>query len=97
LTYGGSQLIGGYRAIKVVSTMGNTTSVLGRINWNGPLVRIDIPNPLLYTRRLPSGLEAGANSYFVRGGYISGGAPEIVIDPVPLKNVKPTPVVKDVP
>jgi hypothetical protein len=32
--------------------------------------------------RLPSGLEAGANSNFIRGGFTSGGAPEIVIDPV---------------
>jgi hypothetical protein len=45
---------------------------------------------------LPGGLKAGADA-FVRGGYNSGNAPEIVIDPVLLKNVKPTPVVKDMP
>ena len=62
--------------------------------WNGSLLRIDIPNPLSSTPRLPSGLEAGANSNFIRGGYTSGGAPEIVINPVPIKDVKPSPVVR---
>ena len=62
--------------------------------WNGPLLRIDIPTPLSSSPRLPSGLEAGANSNFIRGGYTSGGAPEIVINPVPIKDVKPSPVVR---
>jgi hypothetical protein len=49
--------------------------------WNEPLRRIDIANPLLHNARLPGGLEAGANMYFRWGGYTAGGAAEIVIDP----------------
>ncbi|PPB84054.1 hypothetical protein B0O95_1041, partial [Mycetohabitans endofungorum] len=62
--------------------------------WNGPLFRVDIPNPLENNPRLPTGLEAGANSHFTRGGYTAGGAPEITIDPIPIKQVKPMPVVR---
>lgn len=60
--------------------------------WNGPLFRVDIPNPLQNNPRLPTGLEAGANSHFTRGGYTTGGAPEIIVDPIPIKQVKPIPV-----
>ncbi len=52
--------------------------------WNQPLVRIDVPDALDRTPRLPSGLEQGANDLFRAGGYTSGGAPELVIDPVPI-------------
>ena len=60
--------------------------------WNGPLTRVDVSNPLLNNPRLPSGLEAGANPLFIRGGYTSGGIPEIVIDPVLKSMIKHTPV-----
>jgi hypothetical protein len=62
--------------------------------WNGPLVRVDIPSPLNNNPRLPSGLEGGANSQFIRGGYTSGGAAEIVINPIPIGSVKHSPVMK---
>jgi hypothetical protein len=62
--------------------------------WNGPLIRIDISNPLQQTARLPSGLEGGANSLFIRGGFMPSGAPEIVIDPVPTSSVTKIPVKK---
>ncbi len=45
-------------------------------------VRIDIPNPT--GSRMPSGNEAGANKFWLPGGYTSGGIPEAAIDPTPL-------------
>jgi hypothetical protein len=60
--------------------------------WNGPLARVDISMPLGRNPRLPSGLESGANSLFIRGGFTPSGAPEIVIDPVPTSLVKSIPV-----
>ncbi|MFZ6774924.1 hypothetical protein ACO0LB_19645 [Undibacterium sp. SXout7W] len=62
--------------------------------WNGPLIRIDVPNPLNNNPRLPSGLEGGANSQFIRGGYTSGRAPEIVINPISVGSVVKLPVIK---
>jgi hypothetical protein len=60
--------------------------------WNGPLTRVDISAPLGRNPRLPSGLESGANSLFIRGGFTPSGAPEIVIDPVPTSLVESIPV-----
>jgi hypothetical protein len=62
--------------------------------WNGPLVRVDIPNPLKKFPRLSSGMEEGANSLFIRGGFTPSGAPEIVIDPVPTSTVTKIPLSK---
>ncbi|PNV72623.1 TIGR04388 family protein [Leptospira inadai] len=60
---------------------GKINKALG-VNWNEPLYRIDVHNPLLHNARLPIGIEGGANSKFRWGGYTSGGKPEVVIDPV---------------
>lgn len=59
--------------------------------WNEPVFRIDVHNPLLHNARLPSGLESGANDLFRWGGYTSGGLPEIVTDPIPLGGFSITP------
>jgi len=45
-------------------------------------VRIDISNPT--GLRMPSGNEAGANNFWLPGGYTSGRIPEATIDPTPL-------------
>ncbi|WP_407928278.1 hemagglutinin repeat-containing protein [Collimonas silvisoli] len=81
----------------LAETQGNNTLIKQQLGiepqyWNGPLVRIDIPNPLQFNPRLPSGLEGGANSQFMRGGYTPGSAPEITINSVPVKSVNPSPV-----
>lgn len=55
--------------------------------WNEPLLRIDIPSPLLSNARLPSGFERGANEFFRWGGYTLGGLREAVIDPVPANRI----------
>jgi hypothetical protein len=60
--------------------------------WNGPLIRIDVPSPLLYNARLPSGLEGGANSQFMWGGFTKGGMPEIVTNPIPSPGITVTKV-----
>ncbi|WP_156338981.1 hypothetical protein [Chondromyces crocatus] len=52
--------------------------------WNEPIYRVDVHHPLRYRARLPSGAERGANAHFRRGGYTSGGLPEIVTDPFPV-------------
>ena len=51
--------------------------------WNERLWRVDVANPLLHNARLPSGMEEGANSLFIWGGYTRGGMVEAVLDPVP--------------
>jgi RHS repeat-associated protein len=52
-------------------------------NWNEPLYRIDIYNPLLHNTRLPSGFERGADPEKFRwGGYTNGGMPEAIIDQI---------------
>ena len=53
-------------------------------------MRIDTHNPLLRNARLLSGLEPGANDLFRRGGYTSGGAPEVVIDRIPAGALTPS-------
>jgi hypothetical protein len=50
--------------------------------WNEPLVRVDVFNPLLHNARFPAGIESGANELFRWGGYTKGGMPEVIIDPV---------------
>ena len=55
----------------------------GTKGWDGPLVRVDIPDPLSRNPRMASGMEEGANKLFKPGGYTSGGVQEIVTDPVP--------------
>jgi hypothetical protein len=50
--------------------------------WNEPLIRIDVTNPLLHDARMASGIEQGANELFMWGGYTKGGMPEIAIDSV---------------
>jgi RHS repeat-associated protein len=51
--------------------------------WNEPLVRVDVDQPLRYHPRLPTGGEAGANSFYTPGGKTAGGVSELVIDPPP--------------
>lgn len=58
--------------------------------WDEKLIRVDIPSPLLFNARLPTGLESGANSLFRWGGYTKGGLPEIIIDQVPQSQVRIT-------
>lgn len=55
--------------------------------WHRPLVQVDIPEPLSRNPRMPTGLEDAANKLYTRGGYTSGGTPEMVIDPVPWSDV----------
>jgi hypothetical protein len=55
----------------------------GSPGWDGPLVRVDIPDPLSRNPRMPTGLEQGANELYKPGGYTSGGVQEMVTDPVP--------------
>jgi filamentous hemagglutinin family protein len=56
------------------------------------LIRIDIPNPRLAGLRLPSGNEAGANSNWIPGGKLPGGASEAVIDASKVPNLIQTPI-----
>lgn len=58
--------------------------------WNEPLVRVDVMNPLLHKARLPSGLNSGANSQFQWGGYTSGGMPELITNPIPKTHIRAT-------
>lgn len=46
--------------------------------------RIDIDNISELNLRLPNGNEYGANSYWIPGGYTSGGIPEAISDTIPL-------------
>lgn len=58
--------------------------------WNEPLVRVDVMNPLLHNARLPSGLNSGVNSQFQWGGYTSGGMPELITNPIPKSDIRAT-------
>jgi hypothetical protein len=44
------------------------------------MIRVDIPDPQQYSLRIPSGNEAGANDYWLPGGFLPEGMPEAVID-----------------
>jgi hypothetical protein len=44
------------------------------------VVRVDIPDPQDYNLRVPSGNEAGANEYWLPGGFLPDGVSEAVID-----------------
>jgi hypothetical protein len=58
--------------------------------WGGQeIIRVtvnDIPN-----LRMASGNEAGANKYWMPGGYLPNGLPEAVCDQIPLDNVTKVP------
>ena len=55
----------------------------GYFYGHGGLVRMDVVEVEDLHLRLPSGNEAGANSYWLPGGYTSGGVPEAVTDLIP--------------
>lgn len=57
---------------------------LGHFADGGGLVRIDIDSLDGLELRLPSGNEAGANRYWVPGGYTDGGVPEAVTNLIPI-------------
>ncbi|BBZ10139.1 WXG100-like domain-containing protein [Mycobacterium branderi] len=44
------------------------------------VIRVDISDPQHYSLRMPSGNEAGANDYWIPGGFLPHGMPEAVID-----------------
>lgn len=54
---------------------------------NGGVVRVDVLNPETLNPRLPSGIEGGANEFWIPGGQTSGGAVEIVTDQIPQSNL----------
>ncbi len=62
--------------VKLADALGLPRSALD----GNSLIRIDIPNPRTAGLRLPSGNEAGANSNWIPGGKLPGGASEAVID-----------------
>lgn len=53
----------------------------------GGLVRIDILNFSDLHLRIPDGNEAGANEYWLPGGYTVGDTPEAVTDRIPKKRI----------
>ncbi len=55
----------------------------GYFQGHGGLVRLDVIEVADLHVRIPSGNEAGANSYWLPGGYTSGGVPEAVTDLIP--------------
>jgi hypothetical protein len=44
------------------------------------VIRVDIEDPKNFDVRIPSGNEAGANEYWIPGGFLPQGMPEAVID-----------------
>ena len=44
------------------------------------VIRVDVPDPQSYQLRMPSGNEAGANDYWLPGGFLPDGVSEAVID-----------------
>ena len=59
----------------------------GYFRGHGGLVRIDVIDVADLHIRIPSGNEAGANSWWVPGGYTSGGVPEAVSDLIPKSRI----------
>lgn len=60
----------------------------GYFKGHGGLVRIDVLDVADLHVRIPSGNEAGANAYWLPGGYTSGGVPEAVTDLVPKSRIR---------
>ncbi|MBR5914334.1 MAG: hypothetical protein IKZ58_08230 [Selenomonadaceae bacterium] len=56
---------------------------VGYFSSQGGLVRIDVFRISDLNLRMASGNEAGANSYWLPGGFTMGGIPEAVVDPIP--------------
>lgn len=59
----------------------------GYFQGHGGLVRIDVPDVADLHIRIPSGNEAGANAWWLPGGYTSGGVPEAVSDLIPKSRI----------
>ena len=59
----------------------------GYFKGHGGLVRIDVTEVADLHVRIPSGNEAGANAWWLPGGYTSGGVPEAVSDLVPKSRI----------
>lgn len=59
----------------------------GYFQGHGGLVRIDVLDVADLHIRIPSGNEAGANAWWLPGGYTSGGVPEAVSDLVPKSRI----------
>ena len=59
----------------------------GYFRGHGGLVRIDVIDVADLHVRIPSGNEAGANAYWMPGGYTSGGVPEAVSDLIPKSRI----------
>lgn len=59
----------------------------GYFRGHGGLVRIDVLDVEDLHIRIPSGNEAGANAWWLPGGYTSGGVPEAVSDLIPKSRI----------
>ena len=59
----------------------------GYFHGHGGLVRIDVLDVADLHIRIPSGNEAGANAWWLPGGYTSGGVPEAVSDLIPKSRI----------
>ena len=60
----------------------------GYFESHGGLIRLDIYDLTDLDLRIPSGNEAGANAYWLPGGYTSGGVPEAVTNLIPKSRVR---------
>ena len=59
----------------------------GYFRGHGGLVRIDVLDVADLHIRIPSGNEAGANAWWLPGGYTSGGVPEAITDLIPKSRI----------
>ena len=59
----------------------------GYFKGHGGLVRIDVLDVADLHIRIPSGNEAGANAWWLPGGYTSGGVPEAITDLIPKSRI----------
>ena len=59
----------------------------GYFRGHGGLVRINVLDVADLHIRIPSGNEAGANAWWLPGGYTSGGVPEAVSDLIPKSRI----------